>query len=839
MKTITAVLATILMALLTACSGVSTDEYLNGDFINIAISQNPTNLIDPTNKSVLSENPTFIWTYLDGAKSYTVQISDKSDFSNLVLDKTFANPSTTTYTLNNVDLIGISQLDAIQYYWRVIAHYEDKAVNSVTFNFYMLGQDAVYVDVNSSASISNGSKIAPFKTIQSGIDKAFETRKSKVYVAKGTYSETKIIMRENVSIFGGYEATNWTRDININTTTIEAVENIVIYCNSTITSVTTIDGFTLQTNNDTTNYGIFLNGGSPTITNNTINAGDGTYSYGIYASSSSAVIQNNTINAGSVGSGGYSYAIYNYSSSPNISNNTLDGGTGGSYSYGITNETNSSPSISNNTITGGSGLTISYGIYSRNGSSPSISNNTISGGTGGSSYGIYNTNNSSPSISNNSITGGNASGSSYGISNLFSSSPSISNNRITGGRGISNSYGINNSSSSPTISLNTITGGSTGTNSCGIYNSSSSPTISHNTIHGGKDGTFSYSIYNNIFSAPSISNNTIASGSGSLLTYSIYDSYSASPSIDSNILYAEGSSTRYGVYEGNTVGDPTSVRNNAIFDTGSGGSFAQYYDIDGGCTANNDGDGNNQTCNITDFEALSDFTSGASNNVNATGMSQIFMYYPTEIVYTGDGNLNFTYDGNSTTLEVSSGDCGNFTGGEFFEYFYDNTLRQITAVDCVTNMTVTFTPAISYDFGAGVPILRWGTSNTNYDKKYGLKSTSPSFNQGLGATCPGGYSSKTHVWGTGTSQADCDSKYPYAGSTYNGGNCESTYLYPAVEILDDSIGNDNGLCESGETCLENPNMGSYAGHGSLTTGCDVSSVISGITMMKYSSNGYP
>ncbi|RME88444.1 MAG: hypothetical protein D6767_10140, partial [Candidatus Hydrogenedentota bacterium] len=249
------------------------------------------------------------------------------------------------------------------------------------------------------------------------------------------------------------------------------------------------------------------------------------------------------------------------------------------------------------------------------------------------------------------------------------------------------------------------------------------------------------------------------------------------------------------------------------------------------------------TCNITDFEALTDITGGASNNVNTTGMSQVFMYYPTEIVYTQDGNLNFTYDGNSTTLEVKdTTTCAKFTG--YFEYFYDNTTRQITAVECTTSMTVTFTPALTYDFGFGMPILLWGTSNANYDKKYGLKNSSPALNAGLVGTSNGGncsnYIVKTHTWGTGSSQADCDSKFPKANSTYNSGNCETTYLYPATEIMDDNIGNDNGLCESNETCLHNPNIGAYAGHSTLSTytGCSIPSPLTNITLKKYDSNGY-
>lgn len=69
----------------------------------------------------------------------------------------------------------------------------------------------------------------------------------------------------------------------------------------------------------------------------------------------------------------------------------------------------------------------------------------------------------------------------------------------------------------------------------------------------------------------------------------------------------------------------------------------------------------------------------------------------------------------------------------------------------------------------------------------------------------------------------------------------STYLRNAVEIMANGIGNDNGLCESGETCLFTPNIGSNQGHGNLvnadfTDGTTVGSV-TGVTLMKYQFNG--
>ena len=124
-----------------------------------------------------------------------------------------------------------------------------------------------------------------------------------------------------------------------------------------------------------------------------------------------------------------------------------------------------------------------------------------------------------------------------------------------------------------------------------------------------------------------------------------------------------------------------------------------------------------------------------------------------------------------------------------------------------------------------------------------MRTGSPSLDSGL--ACPANYSSKTHNWGAGTSQSDCDSKYPYANSTFNVDKCETTYLHPSMELSFDSAlgtspyGNNNGLCEQGETCLHNPNIGAYAGHGDLIdSGCDVSGIITGITLKKYNINGY-
>lgn len=65
-----------------------------------------------------------------------------------------------------------------------------------------------------------------------------------------------------------------------------------------------------------------------------------------------------------------------------------------------------------------------------------------------------------------------------------------------------------------------------------------------------------------------------------------------------------------------------------------------------------------------------------------------------------------------------------------------------------------------------------------------------------------------------------------------------TFLRNAIEVQRDGSGNDNGLCESKETCLYAPNYGSYQGHAALISAGPFSDgVLTGITLMKYEING--
>jgi hypothetical protein len=73
--------------------------------------------------------------------------------------------------------------------------------------------------------------------------------------------------------------------------------------------------------------------------------------------------------------------------------------------------------------------------------------------------------------------------------------------------------------------------------------------------------------------------------------------------------------------------------------------------------------------------------------------------------------------------------------------------------------------------------------------------------------------------------------------TWNNGS-SSTFLRNAIEVVGDGIGDDDGLCESNETCLYTPNFASYQGEGGLTSaGSFTNGTITNVTQVKYKTNG--
>jgi hypothetical protein len=102
------------------------------------------------------------------------------------------------------------------------------------------------------------------------------------------------------------------------------------------------------------------------------------------------------------------------------------------------------------------------------------------------------------------------------------------------------------------------------------------------------------------------------------------------------------------------------------------------------------------------------------------------------------------------------------------------------------------------------------------------------------APVPTGDDTLTHEWG-GFDATTCGY---VRGATWSGSACTSTFLRDSFELLDDSVGNDNGLCESNETCVHTPNIGYYQGEGDLVSaGAFTDGAITGVTMLRYQTNG--
>lgn len=102
---------------------------------------------------------------------------------------------------------------------------------------------------------------------------------------------------------------------------------------------------------------------------------------------------------------------------------------------------------------------------------------------------------------------------------------------------------------------------------------------------------------------------------------------------------------------------------------------------------------------------------------------------------------------------------------------------------------------------------RVSTSGPVYNRSVSGSSTNTSF-PGTTSACPSAY--------------DGDSS---DNMTANG----FTFMKNAIEIFDDGVGNDNGLCESSEACIYAPNVGAYQGEGSLSSHYCTTNTSSGVT----------
>lgn len=109
---------------------------------------------------------------------------------------------------------------------------------------------------------------------------------------------------------------------------------------------------------------------------------------------------------------------------------------------------------------------------------------------------------------------------------------------------------------------------------------------------------------------------------------------------------------------------------------------------------------------------------------------------------------------------------------------------------------------------------------------------------------PTGDDVTTHNWFIANNdpvdQAACEARVPGSVLVVGTPNrCESVFLKHAWELLEDGIGDNDGFCESGETCEVARNIGGYQGHGAfVSAGAFTPGILTGITLVQRETNGY-
>jgi len=276
--------------------------------------------------------------------------------------------------------------------------------------------------VTGSDESGDGSQESPYATIAKGIAEAASDGMT-VRVGRGTYSVSEPVeIVEGVSLYGGYDESDWSRDVEANITEIrdsrtdgdptETVSTII--GESTITRATIVDGFTIVGADAPGYLGTMTvismsDDASPTISNNRLEGPTRSrYVVGIVAIRASPLILNNIIDGGTtdMDDGSRSYGVVCGYGSPHIEGNSISGGRSGQLSFGV--------------------MLLNVG--------GTVERNSIDGGESGGTSGIHIEGNSIASIINNVIDGGDSVQGSVGI-DIAESSPVVENNTISGGMG--------------------------------------------------------------------------------------------------------------------------------------------------------------------------------------------------------------------------------------------------------------------------------------------------------------------------------------------------------------------------------------------------------------------
>lgn len=348
-----------------------------------------------------------------------------------------------------------------------------------------------------------------------------------------------------------------------------------------------------------------------------------------------------------------------------------------------------------------------------------------------------------------------------------------------GANGVNLATASGNALSDITASNNGTTGSNYTTyGGMGIYlnNTSNNNTLSNVTTSSNTDGIFLVNSSNNMLSDATSTDNLYSGITFSAANYNLLSGVTV------------GNNGYYGAYLGN-------ASNNTLSDvTASDNSFGIYL-------------------------------ASASNNT-FTGLLQvgnnIYSGNPYDCTVSGGTNPGLV---SVTCANNGSSDATLTTGITLASSFVGK-----VSSDDVQNASDS---SGSADFSIVTSAFDWGHFDNAY-RGWGLDGTTfPSADQRGRWTTGAG-----RIWDWSVSASDTVLRNALSLPTGNDTITNTTFLRHAVEISGDGIGNDNGLCETGETCVYTPNIGSYQGHGGLVSaGTFTDGTLTGITLMQYATNG--
>ena len=230
------------------------------------------------------------------------------------------------------------------------------------------------------------------KTVQEAIDAA-STLGGEVWVRAGVYNEC-VFLAPFVDLYGGFagsEVNKDQRNRQLNTTVLDGQQAGTVIVVQNPTAPCTIDGFTVRNGNALatqngvgcrygTGGGVYVSGGTVTITHNTIRNNVAAHAGGIQCGAVSATIANNTIVANrtfqaSMGHGDAGGARCSSSLPGTITNNLFSSNACGFEGGAI--HASGSTTIANNVMLYNSAGYSGGAIYTGSGGNATIANNTM------------------------------------------------------------------------------------------------------------------------------------------------------------------------------------------------------------------------------------------------------------------------------------------------------------------------------------------------------------------------------------------------------------------------------------------------------------------------------